>query len=204
MITRITAIRNLKQYIGKDLATLAAQHNVTTFVAGKQNKGWKGLTLELLAGLTNDNKQAPNGLGFELKSTAFHKVRGLWTPKETMAITMINAQNLIETPFYKSHCWEKLKAIVFCAVSWNGKDNPQAELLKIQSFDFLEDDTILKEIEADYEFIREKCRSQGFEALTGKDGKWIQARTKGAGHGSTSRAFYARKNLIKEIIDLNK
>ncbi|WP_406630811.1 DNA methyltransferase [Ornithobacterium rhinotracheale] len=133
----------------------------------------------------------------------FYKSRGLWTPKETMAITMINPQNLIETPFYKSHCWEKLKSIVFCAVSWNGKHNPQAELLKIQSFDFLQDDTILKEIEADYEFIREKCYTQGFTALTGKDGKWIQARTKGAGHGSISRAFYARKNLIKEIIDLN-
>ncbi|MBS1537261.1 MAG: hypothetical protein JST20_05880 [Bacteroidetes bacterium] len=44
--------------------------------------------------------------------------------------------------------------------------------------------------------------SQGFQALTGKDGNWIQARTKGAGHGSTSRAFYARKKLIKEIIKL--
>jgi DNA mismatch repair protein MutH len=38
--------------------------------------------------------------------------------------------------------------------------------------------------------------------LTGKDGKWIQARTKGAGHGSTSRAFYARKCLIKEIMKI--
>ncbi|WP_406658641.1 hypothetical protein, partial [Ornithobacterium rhinotracheale] len=97
----------------------------------------------------------------------------------------------------------KIEIYCFCAVSWNGKHNPQAELLKIQSFDFLQDDTILKEIEADYEFIREKCYTQGFTALTGKDGKWIQARTKGAGHGSISRAFYARKNLIKEIIDLN-
>ena len=31
-------------------------------------------------------------------------------------------------------------------------------------------------------------------------GVYIQPRTKGAGHGSTSRAFYMRTGLIKEII----
>jgi DNA mismatch repair protein MutH len=162
------------------------------------------LTLEHLAGLSNDNKQAPNGLGFELKSTAFYKVKGEWIPKETFAITMINPQNLNDTPFFKSHCWEKLKSLVYCAVSWNGKHNEKSELLKIQSFDFLESDTLIQEIQADYEFIRNKLKTQGFAALTGKDGKWIQARTKGAGHGSTSRAFYASKSLIKEIIKLDE
>jgi len=204
MITRIIAIQNLDKYIGQDLAKLANELGVTTFKNGKQNKGWKGLALEQLAGLTNDNKQAPNGLGFELKSTAFYQVKGIWRPKETMAITMINPANLIETPFFQSHCWEKLKSIVFCAVSWNGKHDPKSELLKIQSFDFLEDEEIIKEIEMDYEFIRNKCATQGFKALTGRDGKWIQARTKGAGHGSISRAFYARKGLIEKIINLSE
>jgi DNA mismatch repair protein MutH len=202
MVTRVVAIGNLEKYIGQDLSELAIQFGITTYKESKQNKGWKGLTLEILAGLTNDNKQAPNGLGFELKSTAFYKVKGSWTPKETFAITMINQHNLLETPFFKSHCWEKLKSLIFCAVSWNGKHNEKSELLQIQSFDFIENDTLIQEIEADYEFIRNKLKTQGFSALTGKDGKWIQARTKGAGHGSTSRAFYARKKLIKEIIQL--
>lgn len=202
MVTRVIAVQNLEQYIGQDLGELSKQFGITTYLAGKQNKGWKGLTLERLAGLTNDNKQAPNGLGFELKSTAFYQVKGVWTPKETFAITMINQQNLIDTPFFKSHCWEKLKSLIYCAVSWNGKHNEKSELLKIQSFDFLESDTLIQEIQADYEFIRNRLKTEGFSSLTGKDGKWIQARTKGAGHGSTSRAFYARKSLIKEIIKL--
>ena len=202
MVTRIIAMQNLKKFIGQDLSVFAAQYGITTFINGKQNKGWKGLTIERLAGLSNDNKQAPNGLGFELKSTAFYQPKGTWTPKETFAITMINSQNLINTPFYESHCWEKLKSIVFCAVSWNGKHSITSNLLEVQSFDFIQNDTIIKEIEADYEFIRNKCATQGFSALTGKDGKWIQARTKGAGHGSISRAFYARKVLIREIIQL--
>lgn len=202
MVTRVVAVKNLEKYIGQDLSELAKQYGVTTYLNGKQNKGWKGLTLEYLAGLSNDNKQAPNGLGFELKSTAFYNVKGQWRPKETFAITMINPNVLSETPFFKSHCWEKLKSLVFCAVSWNGRHNAKSELLQVQSFDFLESETLIREIEADYEFIRNKSKIEGFGALSGKYGKWIQARTKGAGHGSTSRAFYARKELIKEIIKL--
>jgi hypothetical protein len=33
-------------------------------------------------------------------------------------------------------------------------------------------------------------------------GKYIQPRTKGAGHGSTSRAFYARPLFLKQFIKL--
>jgi len=201
LITRMKAIKNLENYIGQDLAELAKIFNIQPFKDGKQNKGWKGLTLERLAGLTNSNTQAPNGLGFELKSVAFHIVKGELKPKETMAITMISPIELINTPFFKSHCWDKLKSLVFCAVLWNGRNNSESELLKIKSFDFIESNSIIKEIENDYEFIRTKLINYGFTSLTGKDGKWIQARTKGAGHGSISRAFYARNELIAEIFN---
>mgnify|MGYP003480159981 FL=1 len=75
--------------------------------------------------------------------------------------------------------------------------------MKIVSLDFLEDDNLLLEIKDDYDLIRNKLINYGFESLTGKDGKGIQARTKGAGHGSTSRAFYAKTGLICQLIDLN-
>ncbi|PIR89809.1 hypothetical protein COU05_04010 [bacterium (Candidatus Gribaldobacteria) CG10_big_fil_rev_8_21_14_0_10_37_21] len=68
-----------------------------------------------------------------------------------------------------------------------------------QSFNYGYDN---EEIKNDYDFIREKLVETGFESLTGKDGKWIQARTKGPGHGSTSRAFYARKELVEKIFEL--
>ncbi len=201
IVTRTAAIANLTAYIGKDLRTLAAQYGVTTYETGRQNKGWKGLILERLAGLQASNAKAPNGLTFELKSVSFHYVKGELAPKETMAITMINRAELRAHPFFESHCWAKLKTMVFCAVMWHGKNSPEAELLKVASFDFAETDELIREIEADYEFIRQKLIRSGFESLTGADGKWIQARTKGAGHGSTSRAFYARTRLIKKIFE---
>jgi len=122
-------------------------------------------------------------------------------PKETMAITMINPDELKTQGFFESHCWNKLKSMIFCAVMWHGQYVPRAELLKVFSFDFEEGAPLVLEIKSDYDFIREKLIIYGFGSLTGKDGIWIQARTKGPGHGSVSRAFYARTSLVKLIFD---
>ena len=120
---------------------------------------------------------------------------------------MINPTELKAHSFFESHAWAKLKTIVFCAVMWHGKNAGKAELVKVASLDFAEDDELIQEIKADYDFIRAKLIQQGFGALTGKDGKWIQARTKGTGGinprtGSRrpiTRAFYARTALVKKI-----
>ena len=212
IVTRAVAIENLKKYIGKDLREYAVQFGITTFETGKQNKGWKGLVLERLAGLENNASKAPNGLSWELKSVSFHNVKGETAPKETMAITMINPKELEDHDFFHSHCWSKLKSLIFCAVTWNGKDADSAELSNVASLDFAEDDELILDIEADYDFIRNKYRRDGFESLTGKDGKWIQARTKGTGginprtgkRRPITRAFYARKELVKKIFELAK
>jgi DNA mismatch repair protein MutH len=201
IVTRQIAIENLKKYIGKDLRELALEFGITTYETGKQNKGWKGLVLERLAGLTNNNEKAPNGLSYELKSVAFYEVQDELVPKETMAITMINPKELVEHSFFESHCWAKLKSLIVCAVGWTGKNAEGSILLNVTSMDFVEDADLIKEVEADYEYIRKKLIEEGFKALTGKDGKWIQARTKGPGHGSISRAFYARKLFIKKIFE---
>jgi len=204
IITRATAIKNLKKYIGQDLRKLALKYGITTYETGKQNKGWKGLILERLAGLQTNISKAPNGLSYELKSVSFYNVKNKLVPKETMAITMINPEELKKHSFFESHCWAKLKSIVFCAVMWHGKNSESGELLKVTSLDFSETDNLIQEIKADYDFIRNKLITKGFKSLTGADGKWIQARTKGLGHGSTSRAFYARKELVKKIFEIAK
>lgn len=210
IVTRATAIKNLKKYIGKDLAALAPQFGINPFLNGKQNKGWKGLVLERLAGLQTNVSKAPNGLTYELKSVAFHQVGGSLVPKETMAITMINPEELKAHSFFESHVWAKLKTIVFCAVQWDGLNAKGSKLLRVASLDFAEDDELIKEIKADYDFIRAKLIKNGFGALTGKDGKWVQARTKGIGgvnprtgeRRPITRAFYARTGLVKKIFEI--
>lgn len=209
IITRAIVIKNLKKYTGKDLANFAPQFNIHSFKNGRQNKGWKGLVLERLAGLQTNISKAPNGLTYELKSVAFRKVNNTLIPKETMAIAMINPEELKTHSFFESHIWAKLKTIIFCAVQWEGKNVRNAKLLSVASLDFAEDDNLIKEVKEDYDFIRDKLIKQGFSALTGKDGKWIQARTKGIGGTNPrtgerrpiTRAFYARKNFVKRIFE---
>lgn len=201
MITRVKALTNLKKYLGRDLYELALDFSITMYKDEKQNKGWKGLVLERCAGLDNNNISAPNGIGFELKSVSFINKNEKMTAAETMAITMINQEKLKKEDFFKSGLWEKLKSLVFCAVQVKGKKDKNPIFVAVTSFDFQEDENLIKEIKADYDFIRNKLIKEGFDALTGKDGKWIQARTKGAGHGSTSRAFYAKKELVNKIFN---
>jgi DNA mismatch repair protein MutH len=59
-------------------------------------------------------------------------------------------------------------------------------------------------VKADYDLVR--CillnKNKGFESLTGKMGVYIQPRTEGAGHGSISRAFYARPKFLAEFREL--
>jgi hypothetical protein len=75
---------------------------------------------------------------------------------------------------------------------------------------FFESDDLIQEIKADYDFIRNKLINRGFKNLTGKDGKWIQARTKGTGginprtgkRRPITRAFYVRTCLVKKIFEI--
>jgi hypothetical protein len=68
----------------------------------------------------------------------------------------------IAHPFFESHVWAKLKSMIFCAVMWHGKNSKKAELLRVTSLDFTEDDNLINEIKSDYDFIRAKLIRQGF------------------------------------------
>ena len=201
MITRITAIEILKKYIWKSLAVYADDFWIQRFVNGKQNKWWKWLVIERLIGLNNNCSRAPNGLWFELKSVSFINKNWILIPKETMAITMINPNELMVESFYESHCWNKLKQLVFCAVEWTWHNQEDAILQWVTSFDMQSDLDLVKNIEFDYKTIQQKLLTFWWWWLTWSDGIWMQARTKWSWHGSTSRAFYAKKNLVTKIFE---
>ena len=83
-----------------------------------------------------------------------------------MAITMINPTELAEHDFFKSHCWSKLKSLVFCAVLWTGHNQADAVLADVTSFDLQTEQDLIFEIKADYDFIREKYMNHGWSSLT--------------------------------------
>jgi len=201
---RDIAIRKLKELEGTDLVPLASKYAVTIWKEDRKNKGWAGHVLERYLGLPINSAQSPNFGSWELKIVPLKKLAsGRIAVKETMAITMIDPFNVAHTPFEQSHLLAKLKKAVVCARLFESQKEERTILVRVASFD-LTDKDIYEQVRRDYEETRNCIITKGFECLTGSMGVLIQPRTKGAGHGSTSRAFYARTPFVAKIIGIER
>ena len=197
---RDEAFRKIKKLVGQDLRKLASTYEVTVFRNGKKNKGWAGHVIERYLGLPVNSSQSPNFGSWELKTIPLKYLKtGKLTVKETMAITMIDPYNIAHTDFENSHLLAKLKKAVIAARIWVGQNEKTSILYKVTTFD-LGNTELYEQIKEDYNIVRDTIINKGFKALTGKMGIYVQPRTKGAGHGSTSRAFYARTGFLKKFI----
>ena len=199
---RNEAVQKLRDLQGQDLRPLADRYQVTVWSGDKKNKGWAGHVIERHLGLPINSSQSPNFGSWELKIVPLKRNRtGELQVKETMAITMIDGYNVAHTPFEQSHLLAKLRKAVVCARVFESQDDDRSLLVRVATFD-LSDPTILGQVREDYELVRTTIRTRGFESLTGAMGVLVQPRTKGAGHGSTSRAFYARTQFVTRILGL--
>jgi DNA mismatch repair protein MutH len=202
---RAEAVSRLTTLVGQDLRQLADQLNVTVWSKdNKKNKGWAGHTIERYLGLALNSSRSPNFGSWELKLVPL-VVRGsrVLRVKETMAITMIDPVEVESREFEESHLFNKLQRIVVVARIFESQADERSIVHSVASFD-LNDPEIYDQVKADYNLVRETIRTKGFSSLSGKMGKLVQPRTKGQGHGSTSRAFYARKEFVAHILGLRE
>jgi DNA mismatch repair protein MutH len=163
-----------------------------------KNKGLVGLMAEKILGIP----PTPNCLDCvdgELKTFPLKRLKnGQLVPKETIAVTMLAPEQLKEHEFQASRCYKKMSRMLIVPYLRTGdivqfmtpqiicrEDAKYAELYAI--------------MEADYTQIREEYLATG--VIQSKTGKLLQSRTKGTGHGSTSRAFYLRPEFMKRCLD---
>ena len=196
-LTRLLALK------GKDLRPLADQYGVTVWTARKTlNKGWVGHTVERVLGIPLNSLQDPNGGSWELKTTSLKYLKsGALGLKETLAITMINPDQVAGTQFRDSHLLAKLRSMLVLARIYEGPDEKSAIVYSVGEFD-LDDPETYRQVQNDYDLVRDTIKSKGFDFLTGSMGELVQPRSKGPGHGSRSRAFYARTRFLKQIIGI--
>jgi DNA mismatch repair protein MutH len=203
-LTRADALRRIRLLTGKDLRLLADQYRITVWKNGHKNKGWAGQVIERYLGLPQNSLQAPDFGSWELKVVpVMPGLEGTVLVKESMAITMIEPAEVVASRFSDSHLYDKLRSMIVVARVFQDVLETSAYLHSAAEFD-LDNPAIRRQVEADYEAIREIIRTNGVAALTGETGKYVQARTKGRGHGSTSRAFYARPAFVAHILNLQK
>jgi len=205
---RKEALKLLKTLKGKEFHELAKQYNIDIVGAsGKVNKGWAGHVIERFLGLPLNSAQSPNFGSWELKVIPLKTLKnGNLTFKETMAITMIDPVNVVQKSFEKSHLYSKLRKIVVVARTVGENVNKPSYFYDVFEIDLSNPD-IYNQVKEDYELVRNILKQyndpyQGLTKLSGKMGVYIQPRTKGSGHGSISRAFYARKQFLKLFVEL--
>jgi DNA mismatch repair protein MutH len=207
---RTEALVKLKKLVGTDLCALAAKLEIPIHIkvnvdgewVPRISKGWAGHTIERYLGLPLNSAQSPNFGSWELKVVPV-RVRpnvGLCV-KETMAITMIDPVEVKAKTFEQSHLYNKMRKMIVVARNFVDKVESSAIVHSVGTFD-LEDPKIYAQVKADYNLVRDALLTKGFNSLTGAMGKLVQPRTKGAGHGSTSRAFYARTQFVAHILGL--
>jgi DNA mismatch repair protein MutH len=203
-LLRAEALRRIRLLSGKDLRPLAEQFGVTVWKNGHKNKGWAGQVIEHYLGLPQNSLQAPDFGSWELKVVPLIRAADSTVRvKESMAITMIEPAEVLADRFEDSHLYDKLRSMIVVARIFENVQDTSSILHSAAEFD-LDNPSIRKQVEADYEAIREIIRTKGVEALTGDTGNFVQARTKGRGHGSTSRAFYARTLFVAHILNLHR
>lgn len=202
---RKEAIEKLNKLIGKEMHELAKQYGISIYKNGRINKGWAGHVFERYLELPINSAQSPNFGSWELKSISLKKLKnGKLTVKETMAITMIDPVNIKQKEFKDSHLLAKLQKVVIVARTVGKNVDEPSYVHSVFEFDLKSDSEMYKIIENDYNIVRNTLlnNENGFDLLTGRMGKYIQPRTKGSGHGSTSRAFYARTSFLKQLLNL--
>lgn len=201
---RADALIKIRELTAVDLRPLADEYGVTVWKGDKINKGWAGHVIERHLGLPLNSSRSPNFGSWELKVVSLKRNRkSELIVKETMAITMLDPIEVAAKEFEDSHVFTKLRKLVVVSRVFESKAETSSLLHAVATFD-LDNPLIYARVKADYNLIREAIITQGFSSLTGKMGVLVQPRTKGAGHGSTSRAFYARTQFVAHILNISR
>lgn len=183
---------------------MADQYGIPVWKNGRENKGWAGLVIEHYLGLPQNSRQEPDFGAWELKVVPLRRAPdGTLRVKESMAITMLEPTEVLANEFEDSHLYDKLRSMVVVSRIYESPEERHSILHAAAEFD-LDNAKIRAQVKSDYETVRAQIRSRGIDSVTGDLGKLVQARTKGRGHGSTTRAFYARPSFVAHILNLQK
>jgi DNA mismatch repair protein MutH len=187
--------------------TIAEIHTKFIPLIGKEytlpittNKGLPGTFLEDLLGIPHTTNCLDCSDG-ELKLFPVKKLKnGAVVPKESIAVTMLSTDELSKNDFKSSKCCKKMSRMLLVPYYRNG-DNITFMNPKIIDRDCAEFVELFNTFESDYNQIRTNFIENG--VLQSETGTLLQNRTKGTGHGSTTRAFYLRPAFMKQFVPLN-
>lgn len=189
----------MTQTIDEVYQKLLPHIGIEYYIPISKNKGGVGHFLEDLLEIPH----SPNPLDCsdgEVKSVPVKKLKsGKLVYKETIAVTMLCPNELKTQDFKSSKCSQKLNRMLIVPYYRDGDKIRfmTAKIVETGNDEFVD---LYSVIEADYNQIRNEYIET--DILRSVTGKVLQNRTKGKGHGSTSRAFYLRKAFMDACVPL--
>jgi len=172
--------------------------NTTYDLPKTANKGKPGNYLEQLTGIPQSS-ECLDCIDGEVKVFPLKKLRtGTIAPKETIAVCMINKDDLVANEFYESRCYKKLSNVLFVGYY---REDDKITYMQPTLFDLDTHNEIKEQLKNDYDTIREYFMKNSTLEGSSKLGVYLQNRTKGkGGNAPKTRAFYLRTGFIRRWI----
>jgi len=196
LLTREEAIDALRPLLGRDLRAQSDSYGLTTPGVTPANKGWAGLTLERLLGLSPNNEQAPDFGDWELKSLPVRRdARGALVLKGPLTLTLFQPRELRDQELVESHLWLKARRLLIAVRLYESPEERRSPLLGLAPFDLT--GALAEEVRAEYEALRWLLREQGVAALPSFRGRLLCVQPRGEG---TGWSFSAQRPFLMEAL----
>ncbi len=195
-LTRDEALAALRPLLGQDLRARSDAYGLTAPGAPPANKGWAGLTLERLLGLSPNNEQAPDFGDWELKSLPVRRdARGQLALRGALTLTMFQPRELRDEELEESHLWSKTRRLLIAVRLYESPEERRSPLIGLAPFDAA--GALAAELRAEYESLRWLLREQGVAALPSFRGRLLGVQPRGEGAGWS---FSAQRPFLMEAL----
>jgi DNA mismatch repair protein MutH len=185
-----------RSFVGKLLVDL--QPAIAPMIPSSPNtKGVVGRLYEASFGIPQNSIAGPDfpGAGIELKSVPILVVGGEPRAKERISISMIDFNALAMQTWDAADVRKKLDRMLMIFYGWEPLQ-PIARFKTLATGVWAPDESTLRTIRADWERIRELVASGRRVEVSESLSSILGAATKGAGHGSTSRAWSLKQPFV--------
>jgi DNA mismatch repair protein MutH len=171
--------------------------NMPHLVPKTANKGKPGNYLEEIAGIPTSSACLDCSDG-EVKVFPIKRNKnGINVPKETIAVTMMNGEDLARDSFTESRVYKKLTNVLYIPYERDG------DTITFRKPTIVQMPAVEEQLRKDYDDIRGFLSTNGTLDHSSGVGVYMQTRTKGAGGDAPkTRAFYLKKKFIDDMIDI--
>jgi hypothetical protein len=175
--------------------------NISYDLPKTRNKGKPGQFLEQLTGIPTSS-ECLDCLDGEVKVFPVKKLKktNQFSPKETIAVTMINEADLQIQEFEQSRCYKKLSNVLYIPYYREGN---KITFLNPTLVNMTSREPMRNQLKEDYENIRTFYKTNQTLQTSSTIGTYMQNRTKGAGkEAPKTRAFYLRPKFMKDFVEM--